>query len=295
MADFLAAEWMKVRSRWLLYVVLLALLAGAALQIWLAGVLAYHQELNDPEFGEGPFPPGYRTFVLPWSLATLLDSGQFWGGVFVAFLVASAVATEYNWGTVRASLVRGQTRAEYLGAKLLGLMLIASGLLLLVFGVGVVFSLLATVIEGEPVTLDVRGGPSPAEIPVMIVRAGWGIVPYGMLAFALTVIGRSTALGATGTLVYKILESILIPLFGSFSGIWDDLRVIFIGYHAEGLIAANRIDQRDYNSIAFRDLPEPGDVPDPWAAAIVIAMWTVAFAAVAFVVFLRRDLNARGD
>lgn len=289
----LAAELQKVRTRWLPYVLLLAMIGGAAVQVLLFGWVAYHDERGEAEFGS--FPPGLRTFALPWSLHALLDSGQFWGGVFIAFLVASAVATEYGWGTVRIAITRGQSRNRYLGTKLLGTALVSAVLLLAAFAAGVLFSLLATTLQGEPVTLDVEGGPSPAEIPLMVLRAGLGVLPYGMLAFTLAVIGRSTTLGATGTLVYKIAEMIVLPLFKALGGVWSDLRVLFIGHHADALIAANRIDALDYNSIAFRNTPVASGLPDPWLAAAAIAVYTLALAAVAFAVFERRDLNVKNE
>lgn len=292
MIDMLAAEFMKVRTRWLPYVIFLVLVIGAAMQIWLFGLVAYLDE-RGAEFG--PTPPGYFTFRLPWALNALLDSGQFWGGVFVAFLASSIVATEHNWGTVRQAIVRGQTRTQYFMTKLLGTSLIAAVMMLAAFAIGVGFAIMAAALRDEPITLDVPGGPSAAEVPLLVLRAGLGVLPYGMLAFALTVIGRSTALGATGTLIYKLAETIVLPVFTELGGIWADLRVLFIGHFADALIAANRIDANEYNSIAFRNLPVAAELPDPWVAAIMLLLYSTLFAALALFVFQRRDLDTRAD
>ncbi len=289
----LTAELMKIRTRWLPYVVLVALLAGAAAQVLLFGVVAYHAEQGQPEYGDSP--PGLRSFAMPWALHTMLDSGQFWGGVLIAFVVASAVATEYGWGTVRLAIARGQSRTRYLATKLLGATITASALLLFTLAIAVAMALVASSLEGQPITLDVRGGPSAAEVPVMILRAGLGILPYGMLAFCLAVVGRSTAVGATGLLVYKLGESILLPLFENLGGFWADLEVLFIGHYAEALIAANRIDGQEYASLAFRSQPLAAELPDPWIAAMMVLLWTGVLGAVAFTVFGARDLNARVD
>ena len=129
----------------------------------------------------------------------------------------------------------------------------------------------------------------------MVLRAGVGILPYGMLAFCLAVVGRSTALAATGTLIYKLLESILIPSFEGLGGVWADMRVFFIGYYADALIAANRFDRLEYNSLAFRALPEAENLPDPWVATVVLLLYSVVLAGVAFYVFLRRDLTISSE
>lgn len=293
MPDMLAAELMKVRTRWLPYVIFLFLVLGAALQIWFLGLGTYLAERGDAEFGTTPV--GFFTFRMPWALNALLDSGQFWGGVFVAFLASSIVATEHNWGTVRQAIVRGQTRTQYFMTKLLATSFVAAVMLLAAFAIGVIFSIAATAIEGEPITLDVPGGPSATEVPLMVLRAGLGVLPYGMLAFALTVIGRSTALGATGTLIYKLAETIVLPIFTELGGVWADLRVLFIGHFADALIAANRIDASEYNSLAFRNLPVASELPDPWVAAVMLLFYSALFAAAALFVFQRRDLNTRAD
>jgi ABC-type transport system involved in multi-copper enzyme maturation permease subunit len=205
------------------------------------------------------------------------------------------VATEFGWGTVRLAIARGQSRTRFLSVKLLGAALVSSALLLAALSAGVLLSIIASRMDGQPITFHARGGPSAAEIPVMVLRAGIGLMPYGMLAFCLAVIGRSTTLGATGLLVYKLGESIMLPLFDNLGGRWADMQALFIGHYADALIAANRIDAREYNSIAFRANPEAADLPDPWLAAFMVLVWSAALAGIAFAVFQRRDLNARID
>jgi ABC-type transport system involved in multi-copper enzyme maturation permease subunit len=154
------------------------------------------------------------------------------------------------------------------------------------------FSIIATSAEGAPITLDVPGGPSSAEIPVMVLRTAAGIIPCGLLAFALAVIGRSTALGIAGTLGYMLAESIIVAILDSIGGVAADLTDIAIGRHVASLIAANRIGAGDYNSIAARELPVGADLPDVWTATLVILLYSILFAGVAFFVFQRRDLRA---
>jgi hypothetical protein len=150
---------------------------------------------------------------------------------------------------------------------LLGTSIICIVLLLVALAIGVSFSILATSAEGAPITLDVPGGPSLPEIGLMVLRAAIGIIPYGLLAFALAVIGRSTALGIAGTLGYMLGEGIVVAILDSIGGIAADFREVAIGHHVASLIAANRIGSGDYNSIAARELPVSADLPDVWIAA----------------------------
>jgi ABC-type transport system involved in multi-copper enzyme maturation permease subunit len=282
----LAAELLKVRKRWMPYVLLLVMAMGAAVQIWLVGYVNWRGE-SEVEFEQSAL----RAFALPWSLSALLDSGQFWGAILVGILVASTVATEHGWGTVRQALIRGQTRNQYLAMKLLGSTLIAAVSLLLAFGIGVSLSVIATAVADRSVTLDVPGGPSALDIALMILRAGYAVLPYGLLAFCLAVVGRSTTLGVAGILLFMFAEAILLAVLESIGGVAADARAFLMGHNASALLAANRIGFGDYNTFAPRSVPLTSDLPDPAVAALVLALYSLAFLTIAFVTFRRRDIQ----
>src|SRR3990172_3996538 len=224
MNSLVAAELLKIRKRWMPYVLLLTMAAGAAFFIWLIGYVSYKDNPADEFSGEA-----LRTFAFPWSIASLLDSGQFWGAaLFVAVLTSSTVATEYGWGTVRQTLIRGQARSQYLVAKLIGIALVCVAFLLVALAIALVFSLLATAAAGETITLDVPDGPSVPEIGVMIARSAAGILPYGLLAFALSVGGRSTALGVSGTIGYMFVENILGAVLNELGGVAARMRSLLL-------------------------------------------------------------------
>ena len=289
MGRILAAELLKVRKRWMPYLLLLIMVAGAAIQIWLAGYLSWKED--DVEFRLD----AVRTFTLPWSLPTLLDTGQFWGAILVGILAASVVATEHGWGTVRQALIRGQPRNQYLTAKLFGIALIAAVSLLLALGIGVSFSVIATAVADLPISLGApRGeGLSAPDIALMVLRAGYGILPYALLAFCLAVVGRSTTLGVAGILLFMFGEAIILAILGGIGGVAADARDLSIGHNVAALLAANRIgDYHNYNSFSPREPLAASELPDPAIAALVLALYCLAFLAIAFWVFRRRDVQA---
>jgi ABC-type transport system involved in multi-copper enzyme maturation permease subunit len=288
----LRAEIMKTMKRWMPYVLFFFCTAGAAVIIWLFGYVAWFNERDEAEAGFGL--ESFYSFIFPWSLQALLDNGQFYGSaLFVGILTSSAVATEYNWGTARGALIRGQSRANYLLTKLLGISIICIVFLLAVFAIGLLFSMLATSFTDETITLDVPNGPSVPEIGLMTGRAALGIIPYGLFAFMLAVVGRSTALGVAGTLGYMFGEAIVIAILRELGGIWNDIPDILVGTQVSSLIAANRFHNFDYISFAPRDRPIASELPDPWIATLVVIGWCALFLAVSFFVFLRRDLQSR--
>jgi ABC-type transport system involved in multi-copper enzyme maturation permease subunit len=290
-ASLVGVELLKVRKRWLPYAVFLVMLAGVAVHIWLAGYGSWIDERNDAEYEFGR--SSLRTFALPWSLPALLDTGQFYGSALVAILASSVVATEHNWGTVRQALIRGQTRAGYLTMKLAGITIVAGVSLLAALAVGLGFSAIATSLAGQPLTFDVPGGPSAFEAVLMVLRAGYCVLPYGMLAFALAVIGRSTALGVGGTLVYLfIIEAILIAVLGELGGPARDIRAFFLGHNVRALLAANTIGSAEYYSLAPREMAFSSDLPSPFVGWLVVTAYTLGLGGLAYWVFHRRDLGS---
>jgi ABC-type transport system involved in multi-copper enzyme maturation permease subunit len=285
----LAAELLKTRKRWLPYVLLLVMLIGAGIQIWLAGYTSWRGATDDPQYRGDAL----RSFVLPYSLTTLLETGQSWGSIIVGVLVASVVATEYSWGTVRQAVLRGQTRAEYLTIKLLGIAGVATVSLLFALGVGLLFSVMASAVADQPISFAAPGGPSAFEALLMIVRAGYCILPYALLAFCLTVVGRSTALGVAGTLMFVFGEAILTGILVSIGGVAGAIAAFLPGHNVNAIMALNRIGSGSFNTPALRDTGlARSELPDPTVAALVLAIYCVAFLAISYVVFQKRDMTA---
>ncbi len=294
MRNLLLAEWMKSRTRWLPYVLLVLMVLGAGVQVWLFGYTAWWDVHDDPNPDiNNETASSLRAFMLPWAFPALVDAGQFWGSMFIGVFIASAVATEYNWGTVRQAVARGQSRAQWLTVKLVALALFCTVLMLLVLAWGVVSMVWTTSIAGFDITLN---PPGPAELTILdgiviILRGAMGVLPYALLAFALTVIGRSTALGATGIILFLIIESVIIPLLGALGSPWQDIRNVTIGHNAASLLAANRVDDSQYLSLAFREIPNGADLPNPWTAFAALCTWCAALLALTYYVFSKRDLR----
>lgn len=285
MTGLLRAELLKMRKRWMPYVLFLVMLIGAAFLIWAIGYGTWHGNDTEPQFKAS----GLRTFAYPYSVPALLDSGQFWGSaLFVALLATSTIATEHNWGTIRPALSGGVSRSRYLLTKLLTLTLVSTFALLLALGFGIALSLWATSVADVHPT--VPGGFTAGDFVLMVSRAALCIVPYGLLAFALTVISRSTALGIAGTMGYMVLEAILVALLGTGGGLLQDSRILFPGHNVGALIAENRFAGLEYETAAFRDL-DVSDQPGVWAATFVIVAESAFFLAASFFVFLRRDVT----
>ena len=284
--SILAAELLKVRKRWIPYILLLPVVAALAFQTFLAYFIGWRN---------GGDVEALYVAVLPWSLPALLDMTQFLGAIMIGILAASMTGTEEGWGTVRQALVRGQSRSAYLTTKLLGIAVVAVIGVLVVMGIGLLFSIIITVVEGSPITLDVPGGDdlSVVDVALMGLRTVYTMTPYVLLAFCLTVVGRSTTLGVAGVLVYVMLEAIVLAILGGIGGEAADARTYFIGHNVMAILVENQVSHLGYFSMAARgSLVLRADLPDPGVAALVLALYCAVFLTIAYVVFNRRDLGA---
>jgi ABC-type transport system involved in multi-copper enzyme maturation permease subunit len=290
--SLLSMELLKVRKRWLFYVLLLTMLAGAAIHVWLGGYTTWRSSNNVDTHELQLRSQALHTFVLPYALPALLDSGQFWGSLLVGILTASMVATEYSWGTVRQAIARGQTRSDYLLVKLSGIGVVSTVMLVVTLGIGIVMAIWATSIAGQDVTFHASGGPSALGAIVMILRAGYCILPYALFAFLLAVVGRSTTLGVAGITLYMIIESIIVAILLDLHGPAPMIRSFILGHNVAAVLGANAINGAQYNTMAFRNLPDPSKLPDPWVGALVIGVYCLVFLAITFFVFQRRDMTA---
>lgn len=280
-ASLLAAELLKVRKRWLPYIVLLPVVFALAFQTFVAYFAGWRDE-GDIE--------ALRVAALPWSLASLLDLSQFLGALLLGILAASMAGTEYGWGTVRQALVRGQPRSQYLTIKLLAIVILGIGGFLLMFGAGVLFSIIVTRIEGLPITIG--EDRDAGDVTLMVVRTAYSMLPYVLLAFTLAVIGRSTTLGVVGVVLFMFLEAIVHAILTGIGGTAADARAFFIAHNVMALLAFNRLGPFEYFSLAPRGSPFAFELPDAGVAALVLAIYCGIFLAVTYWVFLRRDLAA---
>jgi len=157
---------------------------------------------------------------------------------------------------------------------------------------GVLISIFFTAIADLPLTLDVPDGPSVLDIVLMVLRAGYCIIPYGMLAFCLATVARSTALGVVGVLIFLFGEAIALAILESIGGIAADSRDFLIGHNVSGLLAANQIGPESYVVLAPRERAIASESPDPNTAALIIAIYSAALFGIALAIFNRRDIRS---
>lgn len=197
------------------------------------------------------------------------------GALFGIILAASIAATEYGWGTIRALLPRGSSRGAYLVAKLTVLAAFALAVVIVTIATGFLASGVATLLE------DLDGGMNDGWVVDLLFgtgRAWLAMLPYMALAFMVANLTKSSAAGISIATAVLFLEGQILMLVAAAGGALERLPELFLSKNAEALLAVNTDDGQ-------------ADLPGAWQAASVLALYTVAFLAITFWSFKRRDVT----
>jgi ABC-type transport system involved in multi-copper enzyme maturation permease subunit len=219
------AELLKARRRtitWVLLTVALVLMGLSYLLIGL-GMSALRGSGSDFGLGILEFPAQYATI------------GQFAfgiGGLLATVYVAALVGSDWNWGVLRNVVARGESRANYLLAKAIGLAIMLGIGMLIIFAAGIVMVFLSGLIFNVPVSNPLRGRglQDLAEnlvlgYPVLLQRAALG--------FVVAVVMRSQLAGSVVGIALWLGESFLTTV----------LTVISIPNNLGGFIGEGGIQQ----------------------------------------------------
>ena len=276
------------------------LLEGVAVEQKASGLSPGEQD----EFFAGlqdwtPSCEGYTTsdesrafFTLPFSASLSLymlfsfETGAF-GIILLMILAASAMGSEYGWGTLRATISSGVGRAQFLASKMLAMVLIGVGAILVIVLITALASLLAQLIP-------------PPEHGSIFISEGWGdafvflgktiyaIIPFVAIATFLTILTQSSAAGIGLSLGYLIVEWLVLPPILAINDSFEKIN--------EGLLNRNVIEWMFAGNTQAAETLDVARTPDTLQGFLAILAYTAAFTAAAFWLFLRRDITgAKGS
>ncbi len=238
-------------------------------------------------------------FVLPSSLANGLGNANSFGILLIMILGASAVGVEYGWGTLRPVLTRGIGRRQFLGAKVLSLLLLSgAGFIIVGFGVVISSMVFASLISGDGGGLADSGQWST--VAVMFGKALYGLTPYLVLALFLSVLASSSSMGIAISLAYFFVELILIQVLGGFDW-FGTVTGFLLGPSIAGWMAQTGVQSNAWIAEA-RVFTESGglvrvnELPSQLHAFFVLTAYIIILGVAAFWLFQRKDIaGAKGE
>lgn len=286
MLRLLRSETYRLRRRWMPWVLLLLIvLAGVGLYVL---VYAAAQASLQAE-RSGAVPPQQGTAEAMNALLEQMRPANVHafgisivagiGSVMLIIFAASHVGTEFGWGTFRTLLAHGAGRGTFLGAKLLS---IAGFAVLFVF-VGVVAVIVGSVAVTTLAAGD-TGGLDLGAITRSAAKVYYAFLPYLTLATLFALWARSAGAGIAAGLVLYFTEGLVANLLVQMNRDYANI----VNYGLSRNVTALT---RDPAVIAVSQDPAAVALPDPGQAALVLAIYTVVFVALAFWRLRTRDVT----
>lgn len=202
------------------------------------------------------------------------------------FIVLGAFVAGGDWGrgTLRTSLLQGQSRARCFGGQVLAVMTACAISVLLGFLLAGLASLAIRGYVGGPAAAAAGPFP-PASVTVEAIGAGLLIgFAYGALGIALGTLCRSAAGGIAAALAWSaIADGFLYDLSTDTGPLFTHLYDVMPGASLITLISMFGSAGGGASSATYQPVP-------PWAAAAILAAYTVAFGGFALILLLRRDI-----
>lgn len=182
---------------------------------------------------------------LPESLFTSNQIIQGLGLVLLVIVAGTIVGGEYGIGTIRVLYTRGPTRTQFLLAKALALLTCALGGTIILSLLGVLLGALLNLVLGQPMNFDFLTGPHLLHLAAYLGIVALGLLIYALIALFISTLGKTTAAGLAGALLWWGLESIMGGIFlllssitkGPFSSILKAVPDYFIGNNINVLLA----------------------------------------------------------
>jgi ABC-2 type transport system permease protein len=223
--------------------------------------------------------------AIPFALSLLAS----FGSVLSVILLASSMGNEYNWRSIRTMVICSESRFKLLGAKLISAgIYIFFGMLIGVIA-GFAMSLITTAIGGYAFNFDFLTGSYAWDQFLQFWRTYYVLLPYVLLGFLFSIVGRSAMPGIAFGIGIFFLESI-ITTFMYLAGGWVANIPDYLLYaNVRAITSLANLPGQLGSGAAFGG----GNIslPTPTHAFIALAIYSVVFLVIAFYLFRKRDVT----
>ena len=267
-------EWFKLQRRWMPWILLAVLVASTQILYWAMYALNAVGELF------------LDTLLLPNGVGLGLTFGNTVLVVAVVIWTASALGSEYSWGTFRAVLAKGTGRWQFLAA-IFALMAAIGVAWLLVVCIGMSISgLLVGIIEGEG---SIATSGKWSTMFVQMSKSALAFVPYIAVAMFFTVLTTSANTATAITLIYRfIVEGAIVPIVIATTDTFDGVAGFVLGRAVDAWLSHESDSGGQGGMLAFGGADAlTGNIH----GLVVMAVYTVALFVVAVWLFQRRDIG----
>ncbi len=290
MARLIRAEIYKLRKRSMTYILLAIMIGFIVLILSISQATALSSITTTVSTGNNaltlvPTVPANVHF-LEDSITMVTSFLSLIGMVLAVVLIANATGSEYSWNTMRPYLLCSESRLKMFTAKLIAAaVFIVSGMIIGML-VAILLGALFTALRGFSWSLGMGTMSFTGHQLLNFVRTLYVMLPYILLAFLLTVLGRSTAAGIGFGIGASVLESIITGLLSMAHGWLAKIPDYLLRVNIN-VISALSQSNGGVTINSGSNSPAPGALH----AFLVLAVYCIAFVAISFTVFQKRDVT----
>ena len=296
MQRLIAVEFFKLRRRMMTWVVT-ALMIGIIVLLYsiLWSISGRAGGYFDQDLGRRvAYQELRRGLFLEAGVPFALQIIAGFGALLAIILAAGAAGSEYAWGTVRLMATASSGRLRLITARLIVVCAMVAAGTLVAVAVALAYSFIITTYSGgsdfDFITWGFLKDQFLAYLRTLLVLA-----PYVSLAFAAAIVGRSTLAGAGAGIGVAFLEPLISGLMRLGGARWEEVPNYLIAANRQVVLIQNKVPAALPSfGPSERDLARHG-AHSPEAAALILALYTVGFLAVAFSVSRRRDITSSSN
>lgn len=282
MIRFISAEFLKLRKRPMTKVLLFVLM-GMMVVVYMAVFFSTTAPPGEEKFTILPLLQQLR-FSIPLALLILFQMGT----ILAIVLSAGSIGGEYGWGTIRTTLICSESRAKFLAAKLITVLLMVLAGMIIGLVAGFVTCLITTAIGGLPFDLGFITAGYLWDQFLQFWRTFFIIMPYVLLAFLLSILGRSAMPGIAISVGVFFLESLFATLLKAAGGWIAHIPDYLPAANTKPIMIMALSQQLPKGLNEAMGLVASGGV---WKAAAVLAGYCILFLVLSFYLFRRRDVT----
>jgi ABC-2 type transport system permease protein len=226
---------------------------------------------------------------VPFAIPFALNIFPFLGGILSVIMVASSAGNEYGWKTIRPMLVSSESRNKFLASKLIAsLIFVLIGILATVV-IGFLMSIITNAIAGNSLSMSFFTGSYAWEQFVQFWRVFYVVLPFVMMSFLFSIVGRSAMPGIAFGVGFLFLEPVLIdPLLRQASG-WVSSIPNYL-FNANVQVITNLGGTGEGFNMIGRGLSDAA-APTPLHAFITLGIYSAVFLGLSFYLFKKRDVT----
>jgi ABC-type transport system involved in multi-copper enzyme maturation permease subunit len=275
MTTLVRMELLKLMKRPMTWVLIVLLLGGIGF-----GDLVVLLNLGSvtPEVRESIL----ANLTLPDTLRRATQFIYIFGSIMLAILAASAIGSEYGWGTLRPLLATGVPRTRFLSAKLLALAIVALPFVILPLAMNAILAVPVALLGDHAVFVGTLDAAWFGHLAALVGRTYLIVLMPMALAFLIGLFGRSQAAGIGAALGLMIGQQVVAAVLLSLGLDWTRAVVDLFPIQSSQTL----LNHNTFGSVTA----EPGALGEG-RALLTLGLYAVVCAVASLLVFRRRDIR----